>query len=365
MNRFLCLSIAIALCAGNAAAQQPQPRLKAIWEPINYPDDLTLMSVSFVSDDLGWISGGANWDKGGFILQTKDGGAHWAVQLGDPQSDDPSIKELRFLDATHGWGVQKDKLVRTTDGSRWEDAGSLPRFVPLEDYTFTTPAHGIFTGGYSTEGSKIFTTDDGGQTWKQVYQCAAKVEVNGLMRNTGCHLFALDFPTPSVGYAVGGSFNDGPGEGFFVVTKTQDGGKSWTLVASIANTPHGEAVHFTSATTGVSRNNDGKFYITQDGGATWKGATGSHGGHPHPFTFADGQVGWAAGERGVAYTTDGGMHWYSRDMQLPATIQAFGVAGRQRAYLVGEHGMIYRYRVVAADYTAKGMLAAPMMPASP
>jgi len=33
-----------------------------------------------------------------------------------------------------------------------------------------------------------------------------------------------------------------------------------------------------------------------------------------------------------------------------------------RGYVVGDHGMIYRYRVVPIEYTAKGMVEAPMMP---
>jgi hypothetical protein len=32
-----------------------------------------------------------------------------------------------------------------------------------------------------------------------------------------------------------------------------------------------------------------------------------------------------------------------------------------RGYAVGEHGMVYRYRIVPIDYTSKGMLAAPAL----
>jgi hypothetical protein len=31
---------------------------------------------------------------------------------------------------------------------------------------------------------------------------------------------------------------------------------------------------------------------------------------------------------------------------------------------MGDHGMIYRYRVVPIDYTFRGMIEAPMMPES-
>jgi hypothetical protein len=49
-------------------------------------------------------------------------------------------------------------------------------------------------------------------------------------------------------------------------------------------------------------------------------------------------------------------------VRFPAPVVAFSLPARDRGYVVGDHGMIYRYRVVPSDYTAKGMLDAPMMP---
>ena len=78
--------LGLLLCfAGMAAAQQPkpkmapakpgaaaektaQPKFKAIWEPVNYKQDLTLTGVFFVSDEEGWVTG-----EHGTILHTKDG----------------------------------------------------------------------------------------------------------------------------------------------------------------------------------------------------------------------------------------------------------------------------------------------------
>jgi photosystem II stability/assembly factor-like uncharacterized protein len=374
MKRFTWLLVSLICCVGGAAGQTPQartgatrpstgaknaqPKFKAIWEPINYPDDLPLTSVFFVNDQVGWISGGRNWSEGGFILHTKDGGDHWTVQLGDPQSSDPAINNLRFIDATHGWAVQKDKLVRTSDGSNWEDAGSLPQFVPFLNYAFTSPDRGTFLGGYPTEGSKIFTTHDGGKTWKQVFQCATKLEVNGLTRNTGCSLNPLHFPTPAIGYAAGG------GDEFFVVAKTQDGGETWSIVSTIGAVRQADTLFFSSATTGVIRSQDDKFYMTTDGGTSWKGVTGDGKQERLGFAFNDPEVGWSGGRRTLGFTTDGGKHWNSRDLRFPADVQAFSFPSRQRAYVVGEHGMIYRYRVVPFDYDAKGIIDAPMMPAA-
>jgi len=57
-----------------------QPKFKAIFEPVNYTEDLQLTDVFFVNELKGWVSGAA-----GTILHTKDGGDTWTAQLGgDP-----------------------------------------------------------------------------------------------------------------------------------------------------------------------------------------------------------------------------------------------------------------------------------------
>src|SRR5579863_2736450 len=159
MKRLIWLFVTLVWCVSNAAGQTApsrpapakpvaasktaQPKFKAIWEPINYPDDLILMSVYFVNDQVGWIAGGRSWSEGGFILQTNDGGDHWTVQLGDPKSSDPSIQGLQFIDATHGWATPRysSKLMTTSDGQNWEESGTFP--VGIHDYAFTSPARGL------------------------------------------------------------------------------------------------------------------------------------------------------------------------------------------------------------------------------
>jgi len=337
-----------------------KPHYKAIWEPINYPEDFWFYDVFFVNDQVGWIAGGLDHRTGGYILQTTDGGDHWTMKLGDPKSNEPPIQKFRFMDATHGWALQRDKLLSTSDGTNWEDAGTIDN--SSRDYVFTSPTRGIGMAPYSS--NLISITDDGGKTWKPVFPCVTKVEVNGLTQNTGWEPNALHFPTAEIGYAVGGSMNDGPGQGYFVVAKTEDGGESWKVVSTVMNVAHATAVFFIDANTGFTRNNDGKFYTTTDGGLTWRALTGSGNNLDLKMVFVDRNVAWTVGRRSMGFSTDGGKHWTSRDFHFPADVQAYSLPSRNRAYVVGQHGMIYRYRVVPVEYTSKGMQDAPMMPAA-
>jgi photosystem II stability/assembly factor-like uncharacterized protein len=173
----------------------------------------------------------------------------------------------------------------------------------------------------------------------------------------GCNLSQLAFPSANVGYAV----SQGLGEPGLVVAKSGDGGATWTPQIVLPGEDAREgALIFMDEKTGVLRAG-AKMFRTTDGGQTWTGAIGQIGGKP-AVKFADANVGWEIAYHTMMYTTDGGQKWTSRDIAFPASVNAFTLAGRQRGYAVGDHGMVYRYRVVPMDYMAKGMLDAPMMP---
>ena len=65
--------------------------------------------------------------------------------------------------------------------------------------------------------------------------------------------------------------------------------------------------------------------------------------------------------RNMSYTVDGGQHWVAREIPFPTSVEAFSISRPDSGYAVGEHGMVYRYRVVPIDYNAKGILPAPAM----
>jgi hypothetical protein len=63
----------------------------------------------------------------------------------------------------------------------------------------------------------------------------------------------------------------------------------------------------------------------------------------------------------MTYTSNGGRSWLSREIAFPAMVEDSCLAAPDRGYAVGSHGMVYRYRIVPIDYTAKGMIGAPAL----
>lgn len=72
-------------------------------------------------------------------------------------------------------------------------------------------------------------------------------------------------------------------------------------------------------------------------------------------------TGWSIEGKSWTYTTDGGKHRTSREIAFPADLVAFRLPRSDRGYVVGVHGMIYRYRVVPVEYSAPHGINAPVI----
>ena len=345
---------------------------KGIFEPVNYPQDINLTDVFFVSPEVGWVSG-----EHATILKTTDGGAHWVAQVGgDPSGNEKPISQLRFLDARHGWAVTDDgpqRLLRTMDGENWQQIGQQP--APgsgFLDYAFTSVRHGIALGGNM---GGFYVTNDGGRHWLNISPCKVQVRVQGLARTEDCRVQRLQMLSARSGYA---SAEWSSGLAFF---RTDDGGEHWTsLVNDISDWSGNNDFYFTDLDHGVILfNGSNRTYVTSDGARTWhallSGSIGLNTGGRSPLLrFADPQVGWVIGPSPdnsdtfrVSYSTDSGQHWkMSHNISFPMGPRyqelRFNFPRRDRAYVIGSHGMIYRYRIVPANYTAAGILEAPLMP---
>jgi len=370
-SRKSSVALAVVVCAAVGAqvarAQRPRPspaaqgsqaQWKGVWEPVNYDQDVELNSVYFTTADEGWIGGGTM--QHGVLLHTVDGGAHWDVALGDPEGSQPGFRELRFVDQMTGFAVQKTgigdhTLLRTTDGAHWQASGTVPQ--SLQDYRFLSATTGI-----AATGREIRRTTDGGRTWSKVFECALKIEVQGLPRNVQCEAAAFAFPSATVGYALGNS----PAHGLYIL-KTADAGESWTVALAVPDAEGREGhIFFNDEQTGYVCTAAGQLFGTTDAGASWTGLPGATCESKAPIQFADHDVGWTLRYHKLTYTTDGGQRWSSRDIRFPASVNAFSLPRRDRAYAVGDHGMVYRYRVVpAATAVAASSIGAPAMPGLP
>lgn len=354
-NRYVPILIVLSVVVAAAQpGQTEKPKFKAIWEPVNYPYDAEFRDVWFVSAEEGWVVGFAPSEagEGGVILHTTDGGQHWNAQLGDPHSATRSFQSVFFIDAKHGWATEAGggALMRTQDGETWESVSQLGNPVT---FTFSTPDVGFYL-----DAERIFRSQDGGRTWQRVFTCQTNVEVDGLTRAVGCQFASISFPSAKVGYATTYELPNHSS----AVAKTQDGGITWSISSFIPDASADErGLFFTDENSGFVRGGGSKLLGTADGGQTWRGTPQEC---PNgPIRFADRQVGWVARGQSVVYTSDGGKRWSAAQVRFPTSVFSSSLPTHDRGYVVGSHGMIYRYRIVPIEYSSKGMLPAAVIAA--
>jgi photosystem II stability/assembly factor-like uncharacterized protein len=347
----------LILATTTSFAQTPTaagPKFKGIWEPINYTEDLQLTHVFFVTPEIGYVSG-----QSGTILKTTDAGSSWTPLLGgDPASEEAAIGPMFFVSPTVGWALQRANggirhLYRTTDGENWARIGEIPDHY--EDMAFSSETEGVFLND-----TEIWRTRNAGKTWSKADRCSAKLEIGGLTRQLECYLWKVQFVSPSVAYALGDAKDSSEAA---MILKSEDGGASWSVVNLIeGERGHEGGMFFIDEQTGYLSTLYAKSgFRTTDGGHTWTGMTAT--GMGRRIIFADPEVGWAVQYDKLSYTTDGGRRWASRTLAFPAQMNDFSFPRRDVAYVVGDHGMIYRYRVIpdTAQVPARA-LAAPAMP---
>ncbi|WP_171025858.1 YCF48-related protein [Hymenobacter jeollabukensis] len=257
------------------------------------PSEITMLH--FISPRIGFAH-----REHSDLLRTTDGGQTWAVlpnRLEDTYA-------MHFVSATTGFAVGDVGVVYTTTdaGASWTSLGPAGGgFYGGYGWTsvcFTSPSTGYVTGtGYR---GPIMRTTDGGRTW---------LPLGPLMGD----MQAVEFPGHGLtGYALSGSG----------LLKTTDGGDTWTVQAPVG----GNRMACPDANTVVIAGGNSTVTRSGDGGQTWTSSTVPaqfpYGTNLIALEMVDSQVGYVAGDNNglgplLARTTDGGRSWQSISSGAP------------------------------------------------
>lgn len=355
-----CVLAVVTVTAGTPAQKPPakpsatEPKFKAIWEPVPFNRDVNLNAIACPAAETCWVVG----DKS-TILFTADGGSTWEVQLGgDPESTDENLTKVFALDPTHAWAMnRRGQILATTDGANWTELATMSG--TSQGVWFTTPQDGIeFENADSTSQSTVQRSTDAGRTWTPESRCSVDATVNGLPRTLDCRLFTAQFLSPLIGFA-GGSAAVDMGTSLATFGRTGDGGRTWTMSVLPESKRRVTGVSFWTETDGIIVTARGEeLFWTADGGATWTKAVKQRQ-WPSSFAVGSGTIIAVVGESGgIAYSFNGGRNFTSRPLALPARVSAMTFPDAEHGYLVGQHAMVYRYRIVPIDYKRQGMIAA-------
>jgi photosystem II stability/assembly factor-like uncharacterized protein len=213
------------------------------------------------------------------LYRTRDGGKTWSVV---ESLTGEQVKGLCAIDVLHSpyvnAGVLDHRVVihaggrvggpatllRSLDGGdHWKVIDMTPHTAMILDVKFFDAMNGIVFGASDSDVQKsharILRTQDGGVTWKIVYESKRPYELT----------WKGSFPDAKIGYATIQSYDPDPTNGQRYVVKTTDGGRSWKELPLVNDAKvRGFGIGFHNARIGWVGTSTGG-YQTVDGGKTW------------------------------------------------------------------------------------------------
>jgi hypothetical protein len=151
-----------------------------------------------------------------------------------------------------GWAVGSHAIFTTGDGTHWaKQYASTEEFVGVDFISATT--------GWAVGVRTLLGTSDGGRSWRPLGEPPAPIR-------------SVHFVSPSLGWGIAGGTDPQTMHGWLIphdaaaLVITQDGGQTWTALASPANP---QTVCFSDAGQGWLGTTDGAVYKSTDQGQTW------------------------------------------------------------------------------------------------
>ncbi len=282
------------------------------WKWVNpMPQGNALTDIWMFNDHEILLVGGA-----GTVMRSTDFGATWAVNHGIANSHS-MFRSVFFRNSQEGWIAGDGRLVlhTTNGGNDWSLISSSGLETPGR-LLFRSADTGWLVGG-SASGGLALKTRDGGTTWDTMLSTSATLE-------------DVCFLTDSVGWVLGSDA---------MVHRTSDAGSTWASTPTTLQPPLKSLYAMSSDTVWVA----GYYNLAQttDAGQTWQIRLHIDDTF-RSITFADRNIGWAAGIGGnIARTTDGGATWtWSQIEGWPAFLR---IAGQVSGYglATGHRGLIF------------------------
>jgi photosystem II stability/assembly factor-like uncharacterized protein len=204
-----------------------------------------------------------------------------------------------FDDKIHGIAVGDPtedcaSIILTSDaGSTWQKipCSNLPKFQEGEAF-FAASNTNIKTIGSTVwiasggKKARVLKSDDFGKTW-QIF------ETPFIQGNGPQGIYSIDFTDKNNGIAIGGDYSK-PLENKGNKAITNDGGKTWTLVADGQNPNYKSCVQYVPNTNGKEVFTVGKTGISfsNDGGITWNDVSKDS---YYAIQFVDRNTAWLSG----------------------------------------------------------------------
>jgi hypothetical protein len=361
--RLSCLPLLAILAApacapGADEATETPPYPTITLTPQESGTDALLQAISFGDDGVVWVSG-----HQATYARSEDGGETWAAAT-VPGADGLQFRDVAAFGSSGAYLMsagegELSRIYRTDDqGQSWAlqyTADDPAAFLDCMD--FWTEDRGLVYGDAVDGVPFILSTDDGGETWARVlaHGLPEALEGEGGFAASGTCLV-----TGEDGLAW---IATGNGERARVLS-TEDYGVTWSAVdvpvpggtgaglTTLGMNPEGRGIAMGGIIGGDPIRLD-NMVTTMDGGSTWQlGTPPSFDGAVYGaalVTFLDAAHVLAAGPEGLSWSTDFAQSWVTLDT---LTYWAVGFRGPEEGWAVGPNGRLTRVEISARSEEA-------------
>lgn len=210
-------------------------------------------------------------------------------------------------------------LPATSQQTPWQWVNPLPQGNPLNGVWALNRDTIVAVGDVGT----VIRTSNGGSTWQVVQSVAGITD----------QLFAVQFVTPSLGFAVGE---------IGWILRTSDGGATWAP-QSDPKVNDLFAVDFISSTVGWAAGSNGTILKTTDAGSTWNAESTHTTASLYGIDFLTSTLGWAVGTDGaILATSDGGTTWRTQTSGTTQSLYGVQFLSSSLGFAIGSFGIIIR-----------------------
>ncbi len=285
------------MAVGNGATIMYSDDEGASWiisyKPAGISRMTNLNAIHFVDADLGYVAGDHST-----LLKTTNNGASWTDI--SPLGDDDFF-DVYFIDEQTGFVTKYDTIMKTTDGgSTWTCTQLRLHYYPKHLH-FINDSTGYLGNTY---GSYYFRTTNCGDSWDSVAI---------ITNHEKFPLRAIKFLNENIGIASSEIYNISSSD--HLILRTDDGGETWSEVYSHAFNV-AENIYFfdslTGFTVGPRAMYDNMILKTVDGGITWNetSMTGYNWWDLNSIAFLPDGTGFSVGSYGqIIKSTDWGEIW--------------------------------------------------------
>lgn len=285
----------------------------------------------FADGKNGWVIGDS-----GKILNTNDGGNSWTLQESHTNN---YLKCVCFADSLKGWiGGGNNSIGITTNGGitwNWQHPEGEPNriFMAISFINENTGWIGDNYGG-------IHHTENGGQIWEE--------------QNSGTSwaITAIQFLNNDEGWATGTNR---------VVLHTTDGGKNWIVKILDSLSDMSVAIVFddiyfcnsskgwiaTNAAASSMANPQAPVVRTVDNGKNWFCCPTTEQTYwISSIRFVNENIGWAACQNGILFSSNGGHNWNYQLQSTDGIIVDINFVDQTHGWAVSFIGDIYKYQAL-------------------